>query len=128
MTSRNLDALGFFPGCALVALLQPVPPITLALPRTAFVQFLGRLYLGYSHSSWCRRPSRVFLLSGRWVEISTVPQFQAHLSGLLRWSRCPRARTAGGSLHTGAILKTLSAGGGSDSLPIGGHIQDPTAG
>ena len=53
----------------------------------------------------------------------TVPLTQAHLPGFLRWSRGPRARAAGGSLHTGAILKTLSAGGVSGSLPIGGHAS-----
>ena len=42
---------------------------------------------------------------------STVPQFQAHFSGFLPWSRGPRARASGGSLNTGAILKALSAGG-----------------
>ena len=39
------------------------------------------------------------------------------------WSRGPRARAAGGSLHTGVILKTLSTGDVSGSLPIGGHAQ-----
>ena len=46
---------------------------------------------------------------------STVPQFQAHLSGFLPWARGPRARAVGGSLHTGAIIKSLSAGGVSGS-------------
>ena len=50
MTSRSLGSLGF-PGCALVALLRPVPPITLALLRSALGRFLGRWYLTYSHSS-----------------------------------------------------------------------------
>ena len=39
---------------------------------------------------------------------------------VLSWSRGPRARAAGGTLHTGAILKALSAGGVSGFLPIGG--------
>ena len=97
--------------------LRPVPPITLAFLRSALGRFLGRLYLTYTHS-FPRAVDRA-----RWVHISTVPQFQAHLPGFLRWSRGPRARAAGGSLHTDAILKTLSVGDVSDSLPIGGHVQ-----
>ena len=54
---------------------------------------------------------------------STVSQFQAHFSEFLPWSRGPQARAAGGSLHTGAILKALSAGGVSGSLPTSGHTQ-----
>ena len=37
----------------------------------------------------------MFLLSSKWVQISTVPQFQDHLPEFLRWSRDPRARAAG---------------------------------
>ena len=64
-----------------------MPPITLAPPRSALCRFLGPLYLTYSHSSWCGRPSRVFMFSSRWVQISTVTQFQARLPGFLHWSR-----------------------------------------
>ena len=49
-------------------------------------------------------------------QISTVTRFQAHLSGLLHWSRGPCSRAAGGFLLTGAILKARSAGGVSGSL------------
>ena len=37
----------------------------------------------------------------------------------MSWTRGPRARAAGGSLHTGVILKTLSGGGvsGSSATP-----------
>ena len=110
-------------GCALVALLRPVPPITLALLRNALGRFLGRWYLTYKHSSpGAVDPSRgcsCFLAGGYSVPFtscySTVSQFQAHLCGFLPWSRGPRARGAGESLHTGAILKALSAGGVSGS-------------
>ena len=77
----------------------------------------------------CCRPSQVvFLLSSRCRGVPcslrvTVPQIQAHLSGFLRWSRGSRPRATRGSLHTSVILKTLSAGGVSGSLPIGGHTQ-----
>ena len=53
----------------------------------------------------------------------TVPQIQAHLSGFLLWSRGPCAHAAGGSLHVGAILKALSTGGVSGSLPTGSLLS-----
>ena len=41
--------------------------------------------------------------------------FQASLPWLMSWSRGPRVRATGASLHTGAVLKALSAGGVSGS-------------
>ena len=64
-------------------------------------------------------------LGSRSLRVS-VPQIQVRLR-VLSWSRGPRARAAGGSFHTGAILKALSASGFSGSLPTGGHAQAPTA-
>ena len=118
-------------GCALVALLRPVPPITLALLRSALGRFLGRWYLTYSHSS-PGAVDRAGDVPALW-QVGTVscslrvtvlyPNSRLTSSGLLPWSRGLRARAAGGSLHTGAILKALSAGGVSGSLSIGGHAQ-----
>ena len=53
----------------------------------------------------------IMLLFGRrgHRQISTVTRFQAHPSGFLHWSRSPRARAAGGSFLTGAVLKARSA-------------------
>ena len=63
----------------------------------------------------------MFLLSGRWVQYSVHSGFQRgfqHCTAIpdsplrvLSWPRGPRARAPGGSLHTGAIFKALSAGG-----------------
>ena len=57
----------------------------------------------------------------------TVPQIQAHLFGLLLWSRSLRARAAGGSLHTGAILTALPAGGVSGSALYSSAFCRPVA-
>ena len=73
---------------------------------------------------WPSRPSRSgsCSLAGA-VGFPFTPGYSTPNPGsplrVLSWSRCPRARAAGGSLHTGAILKALSAGGVSGFLPTG---------
>ena len=57
----------------------------------------------------------------------TLPQIQVDLSGFLSWSRGPRARAAGGSLHTDAILKALSAGCVSGSALYSSDLCRPVA-
>ena len=44
---------------------------------------------------------------------------KSDLSVFFLWRRSPCARAVSGSLHTGAILTALSAGGASGSLPTG---------
>ena len=109
--SSKPGSLGF-PGCALLALLRPVPP-TLApslqrsrsVPRPVVldVQLSGPVIL---------------LLFGRCGhrQISTLTRVQAHPSGFLHWARGPCSRAAGGSFLTGAVLKARSAGGVSGSF------------
>ena len=116
--SSNPGSPGF-PGCALLALLRPVPPtLALSSQRSRSVPRPVVLDVQFSHS-----PGAVFRAGdipaiGRWGhrQISTVTRFQAHPSELLHWSRGPCSRAAGGSLLTGAILKARSAGGVSGSL------------
>ena len=89
-------------------------------PYSALGRFLGRMY---STNSSCTpllvllAGPVIFLLSaGGYRHISSVTQFQAHLSGLLHWSRGPSSRAAGGSSLTGAMLNARSVGGVSGSL------------
>ena len=72
--------------------------------------------LALSFSALDRADDASCFLAGRYSVpltsgYSTVPQLQAHFSGFLPWSRGPRARAAGSSIHTGTVLKALSAGG-----------------
>ena len=115
--SSNPGSLGF-PGCALLALVRPVPP-TLApsLQRSRSVPWPIVLDV-QSCTPWCfSGPVMFFLYSaGGYRQISTVTRFQAHPSGFLHWARGPYSRAAGGSLLTGAVLKAHSAGGVSGSF------------
>ena len=118
ISKKSPGYLGF-PGCALLALLRPVPP-TLApsLQRSRSVPRPVVLDVQLSHSSGAVFRAGDFSAIGRCGhrQISTVTQFQAHPSGLLHWSRGPSSRAAGGSSLTGAILKARSAGGVSGSF------------
>ena len=127
ISRKSPGSLGF-PGCALLALLRPVPP-TLApsLQRSRSVPRPVVLDVQLSHS--CRGVvDRVgdFPAIGRCGhrQISTVTRVQAHPSGLLHWSRGPSSCAAGGSLPTGAIFKARSAGGVSGSL-LGRSVLKP---
>ena len=115
--SKSPGSLGS-PGCALLALLRPVPP-TLApsLQRSRSVPRPCVLYVQACTPLVLLRTGDVAAL-GRCGhrQISTVTQFQAHPSGFLHWARGPCSRAAGGSLLTGAILKARSAGGVSGSF------------
>ena len=110
--SSNPGSLGF-PGCALLALVRPVPP-TLApsLQRSRSVPWPVVLDV-QSCTPWCFSGPVMLLLFGRCGhrQISTVTRFEAHRSGFLHWARGPCSRAAVGSLLTGAVLKTRSAGG-----------------
>ena len=115
---KNPGSLGF-PGCALLALLRPVPPtLALSLQRSRSVPRPVVLDVQFSHSPGAVDRAGDIPAIGRcgYRLISTVTRFQAHPSGLLHWSRGPCSRAAGGSLVTGAILKARSAGGVSGSL------------
>ena len=115
--SSNPGSLGF-PGCAILALVRPVPP-TLApsLQRSQSVPWPVVLDV-QSCTPWCFSGSVMLLLFGRCGhrQISTVTRFQAHPSGFLHWARGPYSRAAGGSFLTGAVLKARSAGGVSGSF------------
>ena len=117
--SSNPDSLGFS-GCALPALVLPVPP-TLApsLQRSRSVPWPVVLDV-QSCTLWCFSGLVMFFLfsAGGYRQISTVTvtQFQAHPSGFLHWARGPCSRTAGGFLLTGAVLKARSTGGVSGSF------------
>ena len=115
--SSNPGSLGF-PGCALLALVRPVPP-TLAPPlqRSRSVPWPVVLDV-QSCTPWCfSGPVMFFLFSaGGYRQISTVTQFQAHPSGFLHWARGPCSRAAGSSFLTGAVLKARSACGVSGSF------------
>ena len=117
--SRQIPGSLGFPGCALLALLRPVPPtLALSLQRSRSVPRPCVLDVQFLHSSggavdWAGD----FLLSaGGYRQVSTVTRFQAHHSRLLHWSQGPSSRAAGGSLLTGAVLKARSAGGVSGSF------------
>ena len=76
-TSRNPGSLGFS-GCALVALLRPVPPISLALSsqRSRPVSRPVILDVQYLPFSWCRRDRADEIPAlGKWIQISTVTRF-----------------------------------------------------
>ena len=115
--SSNPGSLGF-PGCALLALVRPVPP-TLApsLQRSRSVPWPVVLDV-QSCTPWCFSGLVMLLLFGRCGhrQISTVTRFQAHPSGFLHRARGPCSRAAGGSFLTGAVLKVRSAGGVSGSF------------
>ena len=115
---KNPGSLGF-PGCALLAFLRPVPPtLALSLQRSRSVPRLVVLDGQFSHSPGAVDRAGDIPAIGRCGhrQISTVTRFQAHPSGLLHWSRGSCSRAAGGSLLTGAILKTRSTGGVSGSF------------
>ena len=115
--SSSLDSLGF-PGCALLALVRPVPP-TLApsLQRPRSVPWSVVLDV-QSCILCCFSGSVMLLLFGRCEhrQVSTVTRFQAHPSGFLHWARGSYSRAAGGSFLTGAVLKARLAGGVSGSF------------
>ena len=115
--SSNPGSLGF-PGCALLALVRPVPP-TLApsLQRSRSVPWPVVLDV-QSCTPWFFSGPVMLLLFRRCGhrQTSTVTRFQAHPSGFLHWARGPCSRAAGGSLLTGAVLKARSAGGVSGSF------------
>ena len=115
--SSNPGSLGF-PGCAVLALVRPVPP-TLAPSLQRFRSVPWPVVLDVqSCTPWCFSGSVILLLFGRCGhrQISTVTRFQAHPSGFLHWARGPYSRTAGGSFLPGAVLKARSAGGVSGSF------------
>ena len=115
--SSNPGSLGF-PGCAILALVRPVPP-TLApsLQRSRSVPWPVVLDV-QSCTPWCFSGSVMLLLFGGCGhrQISTVTRFQAHPSGFLHWAQGPCSRAASGSFLTGAVLKARSAGGVSGSF------------
>ena len=115
--SSNPGSLGL-PGCALLALLRPVPPtLALSSQRSRSVPRPVVLHVQSCTPLVLFRAGDVTAL-GRCGhrQISTVTQFQAHPSGFLHWARGPCSRAAGGSLLTGAILKARSAVGVSGSF------------
>ena len=116
--SSKPGSLGF-PGCAVLALLRPVPP-TLAPSLQRFRSVPRPVVLDVqSCTPWCFSRPVILLLFGRRCghrQISTVTRFQAHPSGFLHWARGPYSRAAGGSFLTGAVLKARSAGGVSGSF------------
>ena len=115
---KNPGSFGF-PGCALLALLRPVPPtLALSLQRSRSVPRPVVLDVQFSHSPGAVDRAGDIPAIGKYGHrpISTVTRFQAHPSGLLHWSRGPCSRAAGGSLLTGAILKAHSPGGVSGSF------------
>ena len=110
---KNPGSLGF-PGCALLALLRPVPlTLALSLQRSRSVSRPVVPDVQFSHSPGAVDRDGDIPAIGRCGhrQISTVTRFQAHPSGLLHCSRGPCSRVADGSLLTGAILKARSAGG-----------------
>ena len=115
--SSNPGSLGF-PGCAVLALVRPVPP-TLApsLQRSRSVPWPVVLDV-QSCTPWCFSGSVMLLLFGRCGhrQTSTVTRFQAHPSGFLHWARGPYSRAAGGSFLTGAVLKARPASAVSSSF------------
>ena len=115
---KNAGSLGF-PGCALLALLRPVPPtLALSSQRSRSAPRPVVLDVQFSHSPGAVDRAGDIPAIDRCGHrhISTATRFQAHPSGLLHWSRGPCSCAAGGSLLTGAILKARSAGGVSGSL------------
>ena len=115
--SSNPGSLGF-PGCAVLALVRPVPP-TLApfLQHSQSVPWPAVLDV-QSCTPWCFSGLVMLLLFGRCGrrQISTVTRFQAHPSGFLHWVQDPYSRAAGGSFLTDVVLKARSAGGVSGSF------------
>ena len=115
--SSNPGSLGL-PGCALLALVRPVPPkLAPSLQRSRSVPWPVVLDV-QSCTPWCFSGPVMLLLFGRCGhrQISTVTRFQAHPSGFLHWARGPCSRAAGGSLLTCAVLKARPAGGVSVSF------------
>ena len=119
ISRKSPGSLGL-PGCALLALLRPVPPTLVpSLQRSRSVPRSVVLDVQLSHSS-----GGVVDRAGDFPaidrcghrQISTATRFQAHPSGLLHWAQGPSSRAAGDSSLTGAILKARSASGVSGSL------------